>query len=144
MKKNLIRLKEECRDWKEVVYSSIEPLEEDGFVEEIYKDNIIKIFNELGPYMVIAPQIVLLHARPEDGVIKTGLSILTLKNPINFGSDLNDPVRLVFSLCSKNNKDHLELLSNLMKLLVSKEDLENLMNENNIENAKKIIDKFNL
>lgn len=113
-------------------------------MNEIYKKKIIENFYEFGPYMVIAPQIVLLHARPEDGVIKTGLSILTLKNPINFGSELNDPVKLVFSFCSIDNKDHMVLLSNLMKLLMSKEDLENLMNEDNIENVKKIIEKFDL
>ena len=82
----LIKLKEECKNWEEVVFKGVGLLEENGFVNEIYKKKIIENFYEFGPYMVIAPQIVLLHARPEDGVIKTGLSILTLKNPINFGS----------------------------------------------------------
>ena len=140
----LIKLKEECKNWEEVVFKGVGLLEENGFVNEIYKKKIIENFYEFGPYMVIAPQIVLLHARPEDGVIKTGLSILTLKNPINFGSELNVPVKLVFSFCSIDNKDHMVLLSNLMKLLMSKEDLENLMNEDNIENVKKIIEKFDL
>lgn len=140
----LIKLKEECKNWEEVVFKGVGLLEENGFVNEIYKKKIIENFYEFGPYMVIAPQIVLLHARPEDGVIKTGLSILTLKNPINFGSELSDPVKLVFSFCSIDNKDHMVLLSNLMKLLMSKEDLENLMNEDNIENVKKIIEKFDL
>ena len=140
----LIKLKEECKNWEEVVFKGVGLLEENGFVNEIYKKKIIENFYEFGPYMVIAPQIVLLHARQEDGVIKTGLSILTLKNPINFGSELNDPVKLVFSFCSIDNKDHMVLLSNLMKLLMSKEDLENLMNEDNIENVKKIIEKFDL
>lgn len=144
MKNILIKLKEECNDWKEVVFKGVGLLEENGFVSEIYKHKIIENFYEFGPYMVIAPEIVLLHARPEDGVIKTGLSILTLKNPINFGSELNDPVKLVFSFCSIDNKDHMVLLSNLMKLLMSKDDVENLMNENRIENVKKIIGKFNL
>lgn len=144
MENILIKLKEECNDWKEVVFKGVGLLEENGFVNEIYKKKIIEKFYEFGPYMVIAPEIVLLHARPEDGVIKTGLSILTLKNPINFGSELNDPVKLVFSFCSIDNKDHMVLLSNLMKLLMSKDDVENLINENNIENVKKIIEKFNL
>lgn len=144
MENILIKLKEECNDWKEVVFKGVGLLEENGFVNEIYKKKIIENFYEFGPYMVIAPEIVLLHARPEDGVIKTGLSILTLKNPINFGSELNDPVKLVFSFCSIDNKDHMVLLSNLMKLLISKDDVENLINENNIENVKKIIEKFNL
>ena len=144
MENILIKLKEECNDWKEVVFKGVGLLEENGFVNEIYKKKIIENFYEFGPYMVIAPEIVLLHARPEDGVIKTGLSILTLKNPINFGSELNDPVKLVFSFCSIDNKDHMVLLSNLMKLLMSNDDVENLINENNIENVKKIIEKFNL
>ena len=141
---NFEKITIECKNWEEVVFKGVGLLEENGFVNEIYKKKIIENFYEFGPYMVIAPQIVLLHARPEDGVIKTGLSILTLKNPINFGSELNDPVKLVFSFCSIDNKDHMVLLSNLMKLLMSKEDLENLMNEDNIENVKKIIEKFDL
>lgn len=144
MRNGLIRLKEKCRDWEDVIYKGVGILEKEGFVNECYKYKIIENFNELGPYMVIAPQIVLLHARPEDGVIKTGLSILTLEDPINFGSELNDPVKLVFSLCSKDNRDHMFLLSSLMKLLMSKEDLESMINENDIEKFKGITEKFNL
>lgn len=107
MKINLIKLKEECKDWKEVVFKGVGLLEENGFVNEVYRERIIENFYEFGPYMVISPQIVLLHARPEDGVIKTGFSILTLENPINFGSELNDPVKLVFTFCSIDNKDHI-------------------------------------
>lgn len=144
MKTNLIRLRENCIDWKDVVYKGVELLERERFVNETYKYKIIDNLNEFGPYMVIAPHIVLLHARPEDGVIKTGLSIMTLNIPVNFGSELNDPVKIAFSLCSKDNKDHMVLLSNLMRLLMSSDDLNSLLIENDIYNFREKLKNFDL
>jgi mannitol/fructose-specific phosphotransferase system IIA component (Ntr-type) len=57
-----------------------------------------RVFKEIGPYAVLAPGIVLLHARPEDGVIEPCLGLITLAEPVAFGHSENDPVDLVFAL----------------------------------------------
>lgn len=141
---DFISIEVECTDWKDVVDKGLAIFEEKEYVTSKYKEAIFKSFEEYGPYMVIAPSILLLHARPEDGVIKTGLGIMVLKNPINFGSELNDPVKLVFTLSSKDNTSHTTLLANLMKLLINKEYLDKVINANKVKDILDILKKVDL
>ena len=137
-----IKVEEECVDWKEVIIKGAKLLEDAGLVEERYKDEILNNFQELGPYMVIAPGILLSHARPESGVIETGISIMTLKNPIEFGSELNDPVKLVITLAAKDSTGHMDMLAKLMELLMNKEDLSKVFNAKSIKDIENIINKY--
>ncbi len=81
----------------------------------------------MGTYAVIAPGIVLLHARPEDGVLKPGLAMVTLSTPVNFGHTENDPVDLVFALAATDKTSHLQGLQELAQLLSDGEVLKGLM-----------------
>lgn len=136
-----IKIKVRCEDWKEVVKKGVGLLEEKGFVNSNYENAILKNFEEYGPYMVIAPGIVLLHARPEDGVLKTGINLLTLEEPICFGHESNDPVKLVFTLASRDNSEHTQILADLMKVLMDKNSLEKLMNDCTIDEVMEILNK---
>ena len=93
--------------------------------------------------MVITPNIVLPHARPEDGVNKTSFSLVTLKNPVNFGNDKNDPVKLVITIASKNNKDHIKFLAEIVDLLRNKEDLQKIFETTSKEEVINILKKYN-
>ncbi|MBU3107931.1 PTS sugar transporter subunit IIA [Clostridium gasigenes] len=137
-----IKVQVDCKDWKEAIENGVAMLEEKGIVEKSYKEEIFKNFENLGPYMVIAPGIVLSHARPEAGVNKTGMSIMTLKNPIKFGSELNDPVTLVLTLAAKDNTGHVSLLSKLMEMLMNSKDLDMIFNAKSVEDVSNIIKKY--
>ena len=141
--KDVIKVNEKCDNWKDAIGVVEEILESKGIVEDRYKDAIINNFKELGPYMVIAPGIVLSHARPEGGVNDTGISILTLDKPLNFGNEQNDPVKLVVTLAAKDNENHLELLSSLMEMFMNTEDLNGILEANNQNEVYKIIQKYN-
>ena len=118
----------EAKDWKDAVIKTGELLLKQGFVEKSYIDAMINKVEELGPYIVIAPHIAMPHARPEDGVNETSIAIVTLKEPLNFGHEKNDPVRLILALAAKDNEDHLETLANLMEILGDETKLANIMN----------------
>lgn len=45
------------------------------------------------------------------------MSLITLKNPVNFGNKENDPVKIVVSLCAIDHSSHLKALSELVELL---------------------------
>lgn len=124
---NSIQTNVEAKDWKDAVIKTGELLLEQGFVEKNYIDAMINKVEELGPYIVIAPHIAMPHARPEDGVNKTSIAIVTLKEPLNFGHEKNDPVRLILALAAKDNEDHLETLANLMEILGDETKLANIM-----------------
>lgn len=110
-----------------------------GYVEERYVDAMIQSFRENGPYMVIAPGIALPHARPEDGVHEACVSMLQLKEPISFGSQANDPVKLVFALGAASSSEHLECLKNLMRVLGNKETVKQLMTAASYDQVKKAV-----
>jgi PTS system ascorbate-specific IIA component len=95
-----------------------------------------KVMNELGPYCVIAPGIALLHARPEDGVKKACLSLITLKKPVPFGHSTNDPVDVVFTLGARNKEDHIEALAELADYLLQEKFLQILRGCENSQNLQ--------
>lgn len=138
---DLIKLNIECNNWEEAIKEGTDLLMKKDFVNSSYEKAIIRNFYELGPYMVIAPGIVLSHARPEDGVNNLALSLITLKSPLNFGNEANDPVKLIFTLSAIDNEGHINVLKELMDLLMDEKDLNLLMNSDNTIEAIKIINK---
>lgn len=84
-----------------------------GTVLPQYIEAMRKVMEDLGPYCVIAPGIALLHARPENGVIRSSLALVTLKHPICFGHSTNDPVDLAFALAANDKKSHIDVLAEL-------------------------------
>ncbi|MFO6427822.1 PTS sugar transporter subunit IIA [Escherichia coli] len=47
-----------------------------------YYQAILDGVEQFGPYFVIAPGLAMPHGRPEEGVKKTGFSLVTLKKPL--------------------------------------------------------------
>lgn len=86
-------------------------------IEPEYIDAMKRIIDELGPYVVIAPGIALLHARPEDGVKEVCIALATLEEPIEFGHPTNDPVTIAFGLAASSEKNHILALTTLAKKL---------------------------
>lgn len=61
------------------------------------------------------------HARPEDGVIKSGFCFLKLKEGVYFGSKENDPVKYIFMVAMENNEKHIEFIQFLSDLMENEE-----------------------
>lgn len=138
---NTIKVNVECSHWTEAIKLGTNLLIENGCVEEKYYDAIINNFKEFGPYMVVAPGIVLSHARPENGVNKLSMSLITLKNPLEFGNTSNDPVKLIITLAAVDNETHLKALSQLMELFMNNEDMSSIFKASNKEDVIEIINK---
>jgi PTS system ascorbate-specific IIA component len=126
-----IRLKQNCLNWKESFLVSGAALVESRRTTEDYIQEMIQAFEELGPYMVIAPGIALAHGRPSASVLETGLSLVTLSNPIEFGHSSNDPVSLVIGLAAVDHDSHIDLMSALAELLMSEDKVTLLLNATN-------------
>jgi mannitol operon transcriptional antiterminator len=106
-----------CPDWTNAVYAGGDLLQKIGGIESKYNDAVIQALQKHGPYMVIAPGIALLHARPEDGVNQVCMSLQILRSGVRFGHKDRDPVRLVFMFGTTDPKSHLQALSELMNLI---------------------------
>lgn len=140
----VVKVKADCKTWQEAIHEGVNLLLNVKAVNESYEDAILKNFAELGPYMVIAPGIVLSHARPEDGVNKTSMSMLTLETPVEFGSDLNDPVTLVVTLAAADNTSHMSTLSHLMELFMDNEAMGEIFKASNKEEILNITNKYEI
>ncbi len=97
-----------------------------GKVETQYIPAMKRVLKEMGPYAVIAPGIVLLHARPEDGVVHPCLGLVTLSTPVPFGHSENDPVDLVFALGAVDKGSHIAALQQLAEMLGDEDVLRRL------------------
>ncbi|AYF53495.1 PTS sugar transporter subunit IIA [Clostridium botulinum] len=139
----VIKLNVDCNNWQQAISIGTDILIQKGYVKKEYEEAILNKIKELGPYMVITPHIVVPHARPEDGVNKTSISLVTLKHPISFGNNQNDPVKLIITIASENNRDHIEFLSTIVDLLRNKDDLEKIFHAENKEIIIDILKKYN-
>ena len=136
---NTIALNVEVKDWKEAVRISGNLLVNSGSGEARYIDAMIDAVKTLGPYIVIAPGVALPHARPEDGVIEPCMSLVTLKKPINFGNEFNDPVKLVVAFGTIDHNGHVKAISKLARIIGDEVKLKNLINAQKVEQVEKII-----
>ncbi|MGE5581023.1 MAG: BglG family transcription antiterminator [Bacillota bacterium] len=116
--------------WDEAVRLSGELMVKAGCVEPGFVDAMVRFVVDNGPYVVIAPGIAMPHARPEDGVKKMCVSLITLATPVYFGSEDNDPVDLVIGLAAIDNSSHLDALAELVEILGDEQK------QNIIRNAK--------
>lgn len=121
-----IKLQQSCVSWRESFELAGLGLVESSRTTSAYTNEMIQAFEELGPYMVIAPGIALAHGRPSEAVLATGLSLVTLSTPVVFGSTANDPVSLVIGLAAVDHDSHIDLMAALSELLMS-EDTVNLV-----------------
>jgi PTS system ascorbate-specific IIA component len=132
---------ESVRDWVEAVRLAGAMLVASGVVEERYVDAMVKVTQELGPYAVLAPGVAMPHARPEDGAKRIGLSILVIKNGVNFGSP-NDPVYVVIGFAAIDKTSHLGVLKELAELLDTPDIVEKLRNTSSREEVVRIIREY--
>lgn len=137
LKKEYIKLNAECKDWIEAIKTAGQVLIDNGVVTEEYVEEAIKGVKELGPYIVITKGVALPHATNKIGVNKTGIALLTLKNPVEFGNVDNDPVYYVFMLATTDMDSHLAALSNLSDLLAKQEFFKVMKNA---KDAQSVID----
>lgn len=121
-----IRLKVPSANWEEAIEEVAQPLVTAQVIEPRYITAMIDSLKEFGPYIVIGKHLALAHARPEDGVNKLGISVLTLEQPLVFGHEENDPVKIIFCLAAVDSYSHLNIMKNLVALIHDEEKIQRL------------------
>lgn len=98
-----------------------------GHANQSYVGRVLESYQRLGPYFVVAPSIAIAHAAPGDDVLSPGLSLLKLDEGIESGVTQNDPVQLVFSLCTPDRDQHIELLGEFAGLMSNQAIVNSLL-----------------
>lgn len=121
-----VQIKDQVNDWSEAIRVASQPLLQQQYFDERYIKAMIDSVYNLGPYIVIAPEIAIAHARPDDSVNKVGLSLLKLEKHINFSSE-SHYASLIFVLSAVDNTKHLDILKQLAQVLGDQQVVERLL-----------------
>lgn len=124
-----------CQNWEDAIHQSCSLLEKDGIVTSEYGQASINAIYKYGPYFVIAPQIMLVHARPQEGALKNGLAFISLNSEIECQGV---SVKYIFALSATGDGDHIELIQ-LLSSIIDCDDIYTIL-ENNPESLENLFD----
>lgn len=139
LKDSNILLNEKVDNWEDSIRKVSDPLLNEEIIKPEYITAMIDSVKEYGPYIVIGKHIALAHARPEDGVNRLGISVATLKDPIEFGNEENDPVKIIFCLAAIDSYSHLNIMKSLVELINDEDKIDSLCQSMEIERFKEIL-----
>jgi PTS system ascorbate-specific IIA component len=134
-----IVLHAEAADWRAAVTLAGAALARSGSAKPGYAGEMIRMIEEHGPYVVIAPGLALAHARPGPEVLANGLAVVTLATPVSFGHPHNDPVRVVLGLAIATADDHLEVIAELANIFNDSTAIEDLANAASADDVHRIL-----
>lgn len=122
-----VQVCDRAADWRDAIRTAVLPLERSGYVEPRYKEEIISNVEKLGPYIVIAENIALPHARSEQGVLKTQLGVTLFREPVRFDGDETPPARLFVTLAAADANSHQDALMAVYEVLGDEEVVEQIL-----------------
>ncbi|UBQ01516.1 PTS sugar transporter subunit IIA [Curtobacterium sp. TXMA1] len=99
--------------WRDALRLAGGALVTSGAATPPYTDAMIDLVEEHGPYIVISPGLAFAHARPGPSVLRDGLAVVTLREPVSFGHPHNDPVSVVLGLAVAEVGTHLESIGDI-------------------------------
>jgi len=139
--KNTIALRQQAEDWKQAIQIGTNLLEAAGAVDERYYEGILANVEKNGSYFVIVPSVAMPHARPEDGVLETGFSLVTLETPVPFGHAEHDPVDIILTIAAADKKAlNEEVIVQVMTLLDFEEAVPRLRAATALDDVKRLFD----
>jgi mannitol/fructose-specific phosphotransferase system IIA component (Ntr-type) len=118
------------KDYKEAITQAASPLVKDDYIRETYIAQMIESLETHGPYIVLADDFALPHARPSSAVKKTGLSLLVVAEGVDV---LGHNVHVFMVLAAKDSTTHVTLLGKLAEFLMEKENIQALKECSTIE-----------
>jgi len=112
----------------------------DGCITPGYVDAIFASFVTNGDYMIVMPEILLAHARPEAGALATGISVVTLNRPVLFRDDVAKPITVIFTLAAADASEHLTMMQHLAVILVSSEATRTIKSSRDVDTILDLLD----
>lgn len=114
-------------DWRDAIRAACAPLEADGMIQPEYASFIIEKVEELGPYIVIAPDICIPHAERGRGVNRTAMCFMKTEKPVRFHEDGEHDARLFVVLAAADDDEHIQNLMELSERLSDEETVAKLL-----------------
>ena len=126
---SLLRVGVPAENWTEAISAAGQLLVDAGHVKPEYTSAMIRVVEELGPYIVLIDGFALAHAAPGEVVLENSISLVVLDQPVDFGS--GKMVTCVFAMAAKDHSSHIESLGRLAELLSDEQTRNTLLNGRN-------------
>lgn len=137
LNRSKIIISEDKVKWQDSIYMTGRCLVQSGSIEEEYLNSIISQIMYYGPYMFITDEVMLAHAKPEDGVKKTDVSMAVFENPVDFPN--GKKAKIIFILAVEDHEKHLKILNDILKIAENTDRIQSLAKADTCE---KILEKL--
>lgn len=142
LKKENIKLNVEVETWQEALRVGGQLLVDSKLITPKYIEDMIQAVIDFGPYIAITPHIALGHAAPSAEVLEESMSLITLKQPVNFNHAVNDPIDVVFIFGATDSSGHLKAISSLAYFLSDDMNYQRLSKATEVEEVVAMIANY--
>lgn len=111
---NDIQCVKKIDDWRDAVKKATDILKFHGNDSERYYKNVIEGMEVRGFYSVTDQVFALLHGSENAGISVSCMSLLISEEPVRFGEK---EVNLIFCLASRDKKEHIPVVTRLMRMI---------------------------
>ena len=125
--------------WRDAIELVSTPLLESGSISRDYVDAMLESIADGGTYIDLGYGIALAHARPERGVIETGLSALWVRPEVLLNDEAEHPISFFVCLAAADSTSHLETMAELGALLSDDEARDALLSATNAADALAVL-----
>ncbi len=126
--------------WQDSIRYAGECLVQEHSIQEKYLDTIISQTQYYGPYMFLNQDVMLAHAKPEDGAQRLDVALTIFKEPVCFGRDRH--ARMLFTLAAVDQESHLKILKDILKLIEKEDHEERLLECEDTQQLKQVIERI--
>ena len=124
LNKNNFQFVNKVKDWREAITKAGNILEENEIIRHDYISAMIKMIEKHGAYIIIEEGIAIPHAPISENVLKTGISLLIVKEKVLFPNGKGANIFLSFATTSKT--EHLGILNDLFELITKYNFIEKI------------------
>ena len=124
LNKNNVQFVNKVSDWKEAITKAGNILQKNGFIKQDYIEEMIKLIEKHGAYIIIEEGMAIPHAPISKNVLKTGISLLIVKEKVLFPNGKGANIFLSFATINKT--EHIGILNDLFELITKYNFIEKI------------------
>lgn len=124
--------------YTEAIQRSCDVLEQHGIVTKQYYQGILSSISQYGGYFYLGEGVCMPNAKPEDGVLASGLCIVKLNTPVDFEGK---KVHIFFTLAARDESSHYTLMKQIAGVCSKKQSLRKMLGSRTREEMLKIMEE---
>lgn len=138
----VVEVGKEVTNWQDCVKAGGELLVNANKIEPSFIQSMIDVVNELGPYMILLPEVALFHGKPSKAVKEPSLAFVSFDRDIYFTEFENQRIRCCFCLGAVDSESHMQMLASLVPLLQDEMFIKYATEHGTKEELMEVISKY--